>query len=124
MKEVALLFTGCGSFRANNAPALLDSEFGQDSRLAPCTRCIRDGFSSVALLPLRAGPGIIGLLQLQDRGANRLTLDTVCYFEGLADMIGIALAREGGGALLRFRNKVLAIQQERGAAWRIERRYS
>ncbi len=45
----------------------------QDPRLNPRNRCIHAGFRSIALVPLRAGDEILGLLHLADRRPDRFT---------------------------------------------------
>ena len=54
--------------------------------------CITSGFESVALIPLRGGDRIIGLLQLNDRRKDMFTLDRIRFFEVLGASIGLALA--------------------------------
>jgi len=86
-------FTPGGSFWTNNSVPLLDLPPEQDPRLHPRNRCIHAGFLSVALIPLRAGQDIIGLLQLNDHRPNQFTLEIIQFFEGLSHSIGIALNR-------------------------------
>ena len=88
------LFTPGGSFWTNESFPLLDLTAAQDPRLHPRNRCIHDGFHSVALIPLRSGDEIIGLLQLNDRQPNRFTLEMIQFFEELGTSIGIALDRK------------------------------
>ncbi len=86
-------FTPGGSFWTNNSVPLLDLPPNQDPRLHPRNRCIHAGFLSVALIPIRAGKEIIGLLQLNSHRPNQFTLESIQFFEGLNNSIGIALAR-------------------------------
>ncbi len=85
------LFTPGGSCWVNNSLPLLDLPADQDPRLHPRNRCIHDGFLSVALIPIRANQEIVGLLQLNDRRANSLTLEMVEHFEDICTGIGLAL---------------------------------
>ncbi|MHC4239115.1 MAG: histidine kinase [Planctomycetota bacterium] len=55
--------------------------------------CNRAGYESVALIPLRSGPEIVGLLQLNDHRKERFTTEMIRFFERIGDSIGIALAR-------------------------------
>jgi two-component sensor histidine kinase len=48
----------------------------------------------VALIPLRAGDEIMGLLQINDRRRNRFSLELIHFFEVLGSSIGIALSRK------------------------------
>jgi PAS domain S-box-containing protein len=88
------LFTAGGSFWTNDASPLLDLPADQDPRLHPRNRCIREGFRSIALVALRLGAEIIGVLQLNDRRPNRFTLEMVQFLEGLGASIAVALMRQ------------------------------
>ena len=62
----------------------------------PChirQQCGRAGYETLALIPVRAGEEIIGLIQFNDRRKDLLSADTVRFFEGLGSSIGIALNR-------------------------------
>ncbi len=87
------LFTEGGSFWTNDSIPLLDLPRDQDPRLHPRNNCIHHGFRSIALIPIRNKSKIIGLLQLNDRRINRLSIETVRFFEGISASIGIALSR-------------------------------
>ena len=52
----------------------------EDKRLHPRDRCIHEGYHSVALIPLRAGDRIIGILQLNDRRPNQFTVEMISFF--------------------------------------------
>ncbi len=95
------LFTPYGSFWTNNSVPLLDLPADQDPRLHPRNRCIHEGFHSVALIPLKAGKDIMGLLQLNDRRKDQFTLETIHFFEGLCNSIGIAISRKEAEDALR-----------------------
>lgn len=88
------LFTANGSFWANDAASMMDIPPERDSRLHPRNRCIHEGYSSVALIPIRANRRIIGLLHLNDREKNKLTLEMVQFFEGVSSSIGVAFLRK------------------------------
>ncbi|MHB9099151.1 MAG: PAS domain-containing sensor histidine kinase [Syntrophales bacterium] len=88
------LYTQGGSFWINDSLPLLDQPADQDPRLNPRNRCVREGFRSVALIPIRADREIVGLLQLNDRKKGRFTLDMITFFEGLGSSIGIAITRK------------------------------
>lgn len=85
------LFTAGGSAWTNEARELLKIPTRQDPRFHPRNRCIHEGFQSIALVPVRAGDAIIGLLQLNDRRKDRLTVEVVRALENLAAAIGLAL---------------------------------
>ncbi len=88
------LFTPGGSFWTNDSFPALDLPSGQDPRLYPRNGCIDRGFHSGALIPLRVGKEIIGLLQLNDRRKDQFTPEMILFFEGLATSIGTAFSRK------------------------------
>jgi len=95
------LFTPGGSFWTNDSMPLLDIPPDQEPRLHPRNRCIHAGFQSVALMPIRSGHEIIGLLQLNDRRKGCLTAEMIRFFEGIAASIGVALARKRAEEMLQ-----------------------
>ncbi len=95
------LFTPNGSFWTNNSLPLLDLPVDQDPRLHPRNRCFRDGYASVALIPIRANKEIVGLLQLNNRKKNSLSLNMVRSFERICSSIGIALMQKQAETELR-----------------------
>jgi transcriptional regulator with GAF, ATPase, and Fis domain len=88
------LSTPHGSIWTNNSLPLLGLPADQDPRLHPRNNCIHEGYLSVALIPIRADGEIVGLLQLNDRRADRFTLDMISFYEGIAASIGVALMRK------------------------------
>jgi diguanylate cyclase (GGDEF)-like protein/PAS domain S-box-containing protein len=62
---------------------------------SPCSRghCEGEGFRSMALIPLRAGEEIVGLLQLGDGAEGKVTPALVRFLESLAASIGIVFER-------------------------------
>ena len=95
------LFTAGGSAWTNDSLPFLDVPPEDDPRLNPRNRCIHVGFRSLALVPLRAGDEILGLLHLADRRTDRFTPESVAFFEGLGAGIGLALSRKSAEADLR-----------------------
>jgi len=95
------LFTEYGSFWTNSTSRLLASAT-DDNRLPRMRNtCGKEGYESVALIPLRSAEGIIGLLQLNDRRPDRFTIEMIRFFEGLGASIGIAVDRRKKADLLR-----------------------
>jgi PAS domain S-box-containing protein len=86
-------FTEGGSFWTNSSTDLLTLTPDKDPRFHPRNTCIHTGYNSIALIPLRSGDEIIGLLQLNARQENMFTPDLIQYFEGLTSMIAVALKR-------------------------------
>jgi len=93
--------TESGSFWANDSSALLALVPSADPQDRQRNRCLRAGFQSIALIPLRSGPDIIGLLQLNDTRPQRFTPELISLLEGLAESIGIALRRQQAQTALR-----------------------
>ncbi len=87
------LFTASGSAWTNNSPAFLGVPATEDPRHHPRNRCIHQGYCSIALVPIRHKARIMGLLQLNDRRPDRLSLAAVEILEGIAAHLGAALAR-------------------------------
>jgi PAS domain S-box-containing protein len=87
-------FTPGGSFWINDASALLQLAPDQDPRLHPRNECVRQGFLSMALVPIRSKDRIIGLIQFSDRCRERFSLETVELLEGIAAQVGVALMRK------------------------------
>lgn len=98
-------FTPGGSFWTNAAPELLALPREADPRLNPRNYCIHSGYQSFALIPVRAGEEIIGLLQLNDRRPGRFTPAQINFFESLAQNIGLALQRTMAEEALREANR-------------------
>jgi diguanylate cyclase (GGDEF)-like protein/PAS domain S-box-containing protein len=57
-------------------------------------RCQGESFRSMALIPLRSGEEIIGLMQLLDRRQGMVKPDLVQFLETLGDSIGIAFEHQ------------------------------
>jgi len=94
--------TARGSFWTNHASemTLLPSgPVNHDLSTEDC--CLGHGFHSVALIPIRVQGEIVGLFQLNDRAAGRFTQESIEFFEGLSDSIGIALTRKQAEDSLR-----------------------
>ncbi len=100
-------FTEGGSFWSNRTSDLLALPIAEDPRASPRNRCIRDGYLSVALIPVRSGSEIIGLLQLNDHREGRLTEGMIRFFEGLDDQIGLTLKRMQTELELKSLNETL-----------------
>jgi PAS domain S-box-containing protein len=86
-------FTEGGSFWSNGTTQMRSSASETERQAFTRNRCNSEGYESVALIPLKAGADIIGLLQLNDHRPNQFTLEMIHFFEGLGASIGVALAR-------------------------------
>jgi PAS domain S-box-containing protein len=86
-------FTDRGSFWTNSTTKLLNETTEEDRLTRTRNRCNDEGFESVALIPLKVGDEIVGLLQLNDRKPDRFSMDMIQFFEGIGASIGIAFSR-------------------------------
>jgi PAS domain S-box-containing protein len=102
------LLTPGGSFWTNNSLLFLDVPPEADPRLHPRNRCIHVGFLSLALIPIRAGAEVIGLLHLADRNQNSFTPVTIPFYEGIGISIGVALSRK------RAKEEIIRLNKELG----------
>jgi PAS domain S-box-containing protein len=87
-------FTAYGSFWTNSTTKLLASTTEEERQGITRNRCNSAGYESLALIPLRSGSEIIGLVQINDRRQDRFTGETIRFFEGLSSSIGVALLRQ------------------------------
>ena len=94
-------FTARGSFWTNSTSELLASTTEADRQGSTRSRCHRQGFESLALIPLRASGETFGLLQLADCGRERFTPRTIAVFERLADSVALGLAHRQAEEKLR-----------------------
>ena len=94
-------FTDHGSFWTNSTTALLADTSEADRQARTRNRCHGAGYESVALIPLRAGGQVFGLLQFNDPRPGRFTAALIGHFERLADSLAIALARYRATEALR-----------------------
>lgn len=88
------LFSQNGSAWTNNASGILEIPPGQDPRLSPRNECIHEGYLSIALIPIRFGDKITGLLHLNDHRKNRFSAAAIQILESIAAHIGEALQRK------------------------------
>ena len=94
-------FTEGGSFWSNRTTELLASTSEKDRQARTRNRCNSEGYESVALIPLRSGDEIIGLLQLNDSRRDSFAIEMIQFLEGIGATIGIAVARKRAVDALR-----------------------
>jgi len=87
-------FTEGGSFWTNSTTKLLASTLEEDRQARIRNRCTSEGYESVALIPLRSGDEIIGLLQLNNSRRDSFTIEMIKFLERIGAAIGIAVARK------------------------------
>ena len=88
------LFTKGGSAWTNNSSMLLEIPAADDPRLNRRNKCIYHGYASFALVPIRAGGAISGILQLNSHREGLFRLADIQELEGIAAHIGEALVRK------------------------------
>jgi PAS domain S-box-containing protein len=94
----ALPFTGHGAFVTGSvATVLADSPHLPHPR----TRCSQEGYASLALVPMRVGEQVVGLLQLNARAPDRFDNLLVQFLEEIASSLGLAIERRGALEALR-----------------------
>ncbi len=94
-------FTAKGSFWSNNTSALLAGTTEADRQARTRNRCNGEGYESVALIPLRTGHQVFGLVQFNDRRPDRFTPGLIAHFERLVESLAIALSRRQAEEALR-----------------------
>ena len=87
-------FTEGGSFWTNSTLQFLASTSENDLNDRTKNFFNNEGYESTALIPLRSGEEVIGLLQMNDRRPNQFSIDRIKFLEGIGASIGIALARK------------------------------
>jgi diguanylate cyclase (GGDEF)-like protein/PAS domain S-box-containing protein len=86
-------FTRRGSFWTNSTSDMTMSRTEKDCQIRTRNRCNGEGYESVALIPLRYGNEVLGLLQLNNRGRGRFSPGIISLLENAAEQIAIALAQ-------------------------------
>ena len=94
-------FTEHGSFWSNCTTELLATTTEKERQSRTRNRCNGEGYESVALIPLRFGNEIFGLLQMNDRRKNCFTPGKIRTIERLADNLAIGMAQEKSVEMLR-----------------------
>ena len=106
-------FTEKGSFWSNNTATLLEAIAAQaHSEIQMHNQCLREGYESLALIPLSVGRQVFGLLQFCDHRPNRFTAGMIAHFETMADNIAIALSRRQAEEALIKSEELLAKAQD------------
>ncbi len=100
-------FTEVGSFWTNDVAELAALDDRPESVARAEGQCLAHGYSSLALIPLRAGKETIGLLQFNAARKDAFTPDFVEFFEQIAVSIGIAFTRKRIEEELRGREQWL-----------------
>jgi len=94
-------FTEGGSFWTNSTTDLLADTSEAERTIRTRNRCHRHGYESVALVPIRVGSELLGLLQLNDSRRGRLGPEIVRFLEGIVASIGVSLWQKRTAEALR-----------------------
>jgi len=94
------LMTPRGAFRCNDIVAFVQS-LDEKARTRFRGACMRKGYRSVAVVPVRYRERILGAMHLADERCGRVEPDTVEFMESVAPLIGEALYRFGVEDALR-----------------------
>jgi PAS domain S-box-containing protein len=86
-------FTHGGSFWTNSISDLLASPDCKYIRSRPTSSLKTGGYESIALVPVRSIGEIIGLLQFSDARRDCFSTESILFFEAIAAIIGIVIAR-------------------------------
>jgi len=81
-------FTEKGSFWTNSTTQLLESTTEKERLTRTRNMCNYSGYESVALIPMRSGNRILGLIQMNDPRENMFTLKEIENYEFIADRVG------------------------------------
>ena len=78
-----------GSFWTNNLPELVDENNDKINQLINRYNCVKEGYKSVALIPMIAGSEVLGLIQINDRNKNKFDKEMIKYLEEIGSIIAI-----------------------------------
>lgn len=71
-----------------------DVSSAEDPRVNPRNLCVREGYASIAVVPVKDADKIIGVVHLADRRRRAIDLEAVGMLEGIVAHIGEGLARK------------------------------
>jgi PAS domain S-box-containing protein len=100
------LSTMKGSFCCNNTSEFINKLTSKNKSLYRGI-CMKHGFASLAIIPIRYRANIIGLIHIADKGENKIPIDTVEFLEDMAVLIGEAVHRFDIEDSLRLNEKRL-----------------
>jgi PAS domain S-box-containing protein len=105
-------FTAHGTFFINNPNEAAERLHATP----PCGTCLRSGYRSLALIPIRSAGAVSGLIHLADTTENRLPPDLIAVVEEAAMQLGAAIRRvEAEEALRRSHEELERRVKERTA---------
>jgi len=84
-------FTEGGSFWTNSTTEMLKDTTDEERLTRTRNTCNMEGYESVALIPMRHGKDILGLIQINDSLRGRFDQEMIRFLETLSSTIGIVL---------------------------------
>lgn len=84
--------TRAGSFFSNDTAKLV-AELSKEEQAEFRGECIRHGFLSVAIVPIRDRGGVIGAIHLCDRRSGRVFESDIEFLEGLSGLLGEGIVK-------------------------------
>lgn len=94
-------FTPNGSFWTGSTTTLLDQIDETDKARGALNRCLGAGYESLALIPLRHGERVIGLLQVNDKRSGQISPRVISLLERLASSLAVGILQRQSAEALR-----------------------
>jgi PAS domain S-box-containing protein len=85
-------YTKSGSFWTNSTSELRNSESDEELKTRTRNKCVGDGYESVALIPLRYGNNILGLIQFNDKRKGHFSTAIIDNLEKMAHNLAMSLS--------------------------------
>lgn len=102
-----------GSFCCDNAVAFLD-QLPAEKKARYRGNCMKFGYASLAVVPIRCRDKIIGALHLADSNPGRFPLPVVDFIESMAPLIGEAVRRfQAEFELSQYRDRLEELVKQR-----------
>jgi PAS domain S-box-containing protein len=86
------VMTSRGSFYCNGGLSFVNS-LSVKKRKRFCGTCMKAGFNSIAVIPIRYRQSILGAIHIADEGRSKISQDAVKFLEDMASLIGEAVHR-------------------------------
>lgn len=83
-----------GSWWTNNSVSIEESLEESHKLHSPRFHCVKLGYASIALIPIRNKENIVGMIQLNDSRKDRFNLDMIENLEGIASQLGASLTHK------------------------------
>jgi len=106
-------YTPGGSFHMNGTTRFL-ATVSEEEKGSTRNECNRVGYESVALVPIRSGPAILGLIHVADPHESMVPLEVVETLEQGAMKLGMAMERVRAQEALRQSQARYALAEEVG----------